>query len=285
MNDRTEPLYRIQWKGVLSGPFNRGELDILLGRGEISLLHRIEVNGRWQSLAEFLETFRPPPAFAAGHSTSAHSTAGCSTVAHSIAAPKIRSTAPEIRRHAPHTRNDHIEANGYDANDESRDYESRDGDSNEGSNGDHELGDSNNPRNGGLSGVSNPRGSGVARRNTQSTPSTQFTLSTQSTLSTRPSAAGAGAGVGAGAGAGAGVGTGAGAGTSMVTGNMIVAGYILCGASFLLPLLATLPALALAYHLQSHGEREHSRSQFIFCALFTLIGLLFWWLLQKFAFH
>jgi hypothetical protein len=65
-----ESSYRIQWKGSVSGPHTRGELQKMLGCGEISLLHRVEVDGQWKSLDEFLNSAKPhfapssPPAAA-----------------------------------------------------------------------------------------------------------------------------------------------------------------------------------------------------------------------------
>ncbi|MDR2513140.1 MAG: hypothetical protein LBD01_05045 [Puniceicoccales bacterium] len=47
-------LYRVQWKGVESGPHTREELGEMLRREEISLLHRVLVDGKWKSLGEFL---------------------------------------------------------------------------------------------------------------------------------------------------------------------------------------------------------------------------------------
>lgn len=46
--------YIVQWKGVENGPYSRNELDEMLQREEISLLHRVHVDGKWKSLGEFL---------------------------------------------------------------------------------------------------------------------------------------------------------------------------------------------------------------------------------------
>lgn len=50
----TPGVHRIRWKGRTDGPFSREEIRTRLAEGELSLLHRIEVDGRWMSLGEFL---------------------------------------------------------------------------------------------------------------------------------------------------------------------------------------------------------------------------------------
>ncbi len=47
-------LHRIRWKGRTDGPFSREEIRTRLADGELSLLHRIEVDGKWVSLGDFL---------------------------------------------------------------------------------------------------------------------------------------------------------------------------------------------------------------------------------------
>ena len=51
--------HRIRWKGRTEGPYTREEIRTRLAAGELSLLHRVEVAGRWTSLGEFLS---PSPA-------------------------------------------------------------------------------------------------------------------------------------------------------------------------------------------------------------------------------
>lgn len=46
--------HRIRWKGRTDGPFTRDEIRARLAEGELSLLHRIEVDGQWMSLGDFL---------------------------------------------------------------------------------------------------------------------------------------------------------------------------------------------------------------------------------------
>jgi hypothetical protein len=50
--------YRLLWKGRESGPFPLEEIEARLVAGEISRLHQIQVNGRWQILDDFLEKLR-----------------------------------------------------------------------------------------------------------------------------------------------------------------------------------------------------------------------------------
>lgn len=55
----SESAHRIRWKGRNEGPYTREEIRERLARGELSLLHRVEVSGNWIGLGEFLA---PPPA-------------------------------------------------------------------------------------------------------------------------------------------------------------------------------------------------------------------------------
>ncbi|MDR0536093.1 MAG: hypothetical protein LBG65_07115 [Puniceicoccales bacterium] len=50
--------HRLCWKGKITGPWTRAHIEELLRRGEISLLHGIEVDGEWRGLDDFL---RPAP--------------------------------------------------------------------------------------------------------------------------------------------------------------------------------------------------------------------------------
>lgn len=51
----TEQNICLRWKGVVSGPFSRKEIYEMLERGEISLIHSLEVEGRWGSVGQFVE--------------------------------------------------------------------------------------------------------------------------------------------------------------------------------------------------------------------------------------
>jgi hypothetical protein len=50
----SEPTYLLQWKGRQSGPFSLAQIRTQLGRGEISRMHQVAVDGGWQVLDEFL---------------------------------------------------------------------------------------------------------------------------------------------------------------------------------------------------------------------------------------
>lgn len=46
--------FRLRWKGAVTGPFPLARVVELLRAGEISLLHNIEVDGRWMTLRDYL---------------------------------------------------------------------------------------------------------------------------------------------------------------------------------------------------------------------------------------
>ncbi|NBV49553.1 MAG: hypothetical protein EBR95_11070 [Verrucomicrobia bacterium] len=46
--------FRLRWKGAVTGPFPLARVQELLRAGEISLLHNIEVDGRWMTLRDYL---------------------------------------------------------------------------------------------------------------------------------------------------------------------------------------------------------------------------------------
>ena len=46
--------FRLRWKGALTGPFPLPRISEMLRAGEISLLHNIEVDGRWMTLRDHL---------------------------------------------------------------------------------------------------------------------------------------------------------------------------------------------------------------------------------------
>lgn len=48
--------YRIRWKGRIEGPFTRDEIARRLARGELSMLHRVELRGEWKPLSALMDT-------------------------------------------------------------------------------------------------------------------------------------------------------------------------------------------------------------------------------------
>lgn len=56
--------FRLRWKGAVTGPFPLARVQELLRAGEISLLHNIEVDGRWMTLREHLRGAGPSRAVA-----------------------------------------------------------------------------------------------------------------------------------------------------------------------------------------------------------------------------
>jgi hypothetical protein len=58
----SESVHRIRWKGRTEGPYSREEIRERLARGELSLLHRVEVSGNWIGLGEFLAPQKPAEA-------------------------------------------------------------------------------------------------------------------------------------------------------------------------------------------------------------------------------
>ncbi|MDR2863173.1 MAG: hypothetical protein LBV54_04765 [Puniceicoccales bacterium] len=155
MSDSQKNLH-IQWKGRTTGPYSRDELDDMLKRGEISLLHRVEDNGRWQSVGEYIER----------------------NVLRIRALDEPREVFPVERKILP----------GQESSKEPPRHEK-----------------------GGMS-----------------------------------------------------------------LDQQVFWGYILCGAAFVLPVLATIPALWLAFQTQTCGAKEPARLQFILCMAFTMLGTLFW---------
>lgn len=49
-----QQVFRLRWRGSSSGPHNVEQLKGMLAGGAISLMHEVEVKGRWLSLEEFL---------------------------------------------------------------------------------------------------------------------------------------------------------------------------------------------------------------------------------------
>jgi hypothetical protein len=62
---------------------------------------------------------------------------------------------------------------------------------------------------------------------------------------------------------------------------IIQAGYILCGLCFLLPLLATIPALTAAFWLQTQEKEKQAKQLFILCPALTVLGVIFWLVVKK----
>ncbi len=60
MND-SERTLNIRWKGAESGPFSHGEIEGMLARDEISLIHSVCVEGTWMSIGQYVRRFRPRP--------------------------------------------------------------------------------------------------------------------------------------------------------------------------------------------------------------------------------
>lgn len=50
------PQFRLRWKGTISGPFTLGKISEMLRKGEISLIHNIEVDGSWTTLRHYFRT-------------------------------------------------------------------------------------------------------------------------------------------------------------------------------------------------------------------------------------
>ena len=150
--------FRIQWKGLILGPYSRQEVENNLRAGEISLLHRIEVDGHWESVADFLFE------------------------------------RPELK---PVSRESELELA---------------------------------PLN--LLQLPGER-SGVSASQSRRLWAGQIE-------------------------------------------QLVLVGYVLCGTAFVLPGLATLPALWVASRVRRAGAAEPARLQFILCGLFTVLGVLFY---------
>jgi hypothetical protein len=179
--DNDEPAYRIQWKGQISGPYIRAELEDMLARSQISLLHRVEVNGQWKGVGDLL-----------GFAT--------------------RVPRPVL------TANNPIPANAWDP----------------GLDADERADESESP-------VEEPAvspegsGKGVPVRETSVQP-----------------------------------------GAPVNTDFIIQAGYVLCGLCFLLPFLATIPALIAAFWLHTQEQGKQAKQLFILAPVLTVLGVIFW---------
>ena len=51
-----QQVFRLRWRGCVSGPHSVEQLKTMLARNDISLLHEVEAENRWVSLEEFLAT-------------------------------------------------------------------------------------------------------------------------------------------------------------------------------------------------------------------------------------
>ena len=58
-------------------------------------------------------------------------------------------------------------------------------------------------------------------------------------------------------------------------------GYFLAGVTFLLPLVATFPALAFSGWIRRHGHRNAGTAQMVFIGVYTVLGLGFWTLIRQ----
>lgn len=150
--------FRIQWKGGTLGPYSRQEVEDRLATGEISLIHRIEVDGHWESVADFV-----------------------------FERPELKPMSVES------------ETEGLGLK---------------------------------LPPIPGNRGDLVA-----STPRRVRTGQVE---------------------------------------QLVMVGYILCGTAFVLPGVATLPALWIASRVRMEGAAEPARLQIILSALFTIMGVLFY---------
>ena len=62
--------YRLRWKGAVTGPFPLSRVTEMLRTGEISLLHNIEVDGKWTTVRDYFRAtgltrvHTPGPGFA-----------------------------------------------------------------------------------------------------------------------------------------------------------------------------------------------------------------------------
>ena len=62
--------FRLRWKGAITGPFPLARITEMLRTGEISLLHNIEVNGKWTTVRDYFRAagltraHTPTPGFA-----------------------------------------------------------------------------------------------------------------------------------------------------------------------------------------------------------------------------
>ena len=202
-----EPNYRIQWKGNVSGPYTRTEVEHLLFRGEISLLHRVEVGGQWLGVGEFLghAARMPRPILTDSPATPVAAwETEVDTVETSVSGVGAYPTVPRLLHPAAGTGSD-------------------------------DGGSTHAPFSpGGNSGSSDE------------------TAATSSSVPTADN-----------------------------TDFIIQAGYVLCGLCFLLPFLATIPALIAAFWLHTQEREKQAKQLFILCPALTVAGIIFWLLLKK----
>ena len=48
--------HKLRWKGAVTGPFPLSRITEMLRTGEISLLHNIEVDGKWTTVRDFFRS-------------------------------------------------------------------------------------------------------------------------------------------------------------------------------------------------------------------------------------
>jgi len=64
------PAFKLRWKGAVTGPFPLSRITEMLRTGEISLLHNIEVDGKWTTIRDYFRStgltraHTPGPGFA-----------------------------------------------------------------------------------------------------------------------------------------------------------------------------------------------------------------------------
>ncbi|MDR1817838.1 MAG: hypothetical protein LBR07_06680 [Puniceicoccales bacterium] len=234
-------VWRVNWKGAISGPFSTDELREKLRLGEISLLHRVAAaDGRWRPLSEALEE-----AAAAAKKTSAGSGHGAGGERPRLAKPPPATTPPEdafpealppplppppppVTQPPPAAAVAAPEA----------------------------------PTISDADGVATGAGGRAVRD--------AHALHYDRDL--RDERAGGGRGRRGSTGSFAAGGTGAGDDS----GRTVLVGYVLCGLSSLLPVLLTTPAIFTALWLRRVGRRDHAKIQIWLTGIFSVFGILFW---------
>jgi hypothetical protein len=48
--------FKLRWKGAVSGPFSLARITEMLRAGEVSLLHNIEVDGKWTTIRDYFRS-------------------------------------------------------------------------------------------------------------------------------------------------------------------------------------------------------------------------------------
>jgi hypothetical protein len=220
--------YRVQWKGVVSGPYARGELQDMLAHGQISLVHRVEVNGKWKGIQEFLNPVAPR--------LNSKTVAEAEAPATEMVGLQSGGAMSETVGLRPHLNMRVLGESGQTA--EAVGQEQIEGEA------------------GVSAGVAfAPLGSGDVV-----VPAAAFDAGAR--------AGGAFAEEGRPK-------TSAGAEAAELE-RILCLGHILCGICFVLPFLATIPALGVAFWLQARGALKSARQLFILSGALTILGVVFW---------